>query len=205
MQLCDFFPQSRHLALSSSRKFVLNEVRPGHAEHVRDLHQRSEARQPRLAVRGDTLLPPLNRPEVDAPSEVLAYGVREVLVSLVAGLLPGRFDALADLLGGECHDKESRKVRTFCRRYNLTSSCHGIWCHDNTMTEIAATSSLGPRLKTAREAAGFTVARLARELEVDPRTVAGWQAGRSTPTVERLLEIADLLGQSPSYFLEQAA
>ena len=73
------------------------------------------------------------------------------------------------------------------------------------MTETTATSSLGPRLKAAREDADYTIARLARELGVDPRTVAGWQSGRSMPTVERLLEIAELLGKSPSYFLEQAA
>lgn len=72
------------------------------------------------------------------------------------------------------------------------------------MTEHATVSSLGRRLKEARKEAGFTIAALARELAVDPRTVAGWQAGRSTPTVERLLEIAHVLGKSPSYFLEAA-
>ena len=74
-----------------------------------------------------------------------------------------------------------------------------------TVTDSAAKSSLGERLKTARTDAGFTVSRLARELEVDPRTVSGWQAGRSTPTVERLLEIAQVLGKSPSYFIEEKA
>lgn len=78
-------------------------------------------------------------------------------------------------------------------------------CLGITMTQPATMSTLGQRLKTARVAAGYTVASLARELDVDQRTVAGWQSGRSTPTVERLLEIARVLGQPPSYFLEQAA
>lgn len=73
------------------------------------------------------------------------------------------------------------------------------------MTDSATVSSLGQRLKVARKEAGFTIASLARELAVDPRTVAGWQSGRSTPSVERLLEIAAVLDKSPSYFLEQAA
>lgn len=70
------------------------------------------------------------------------------------------------------------------------------------MTDSATVSSLGARLRIARKESGFTLARLARELDVDPRTVAGWQSGRSAPTVERLLEIARLLGKSPSFFLD---
>jgi len=73
------------------------------------------------------------------------------------------------------------------------------------MTESAAKASLGQRLRVARLEADVTIAELARALEVDPRTVAGWQSGRSAPTVERLLKIADVLGKPPSYFVEQAA
>ena len=70
------------------------------------------------------------------------------------------------------------------------------------MTESATVSSLGARLRVARRDAGFTIARLARELGVDPRTVAGWQSGRSAPSVTRLIEIARLLKKPPSYFLD---
>lgn len=69
------------------------------------------------------------------------------------------------------------------------------------MTETATESSLGARLRDARKEAKFTIARLARELDVDPRTVAGWQSGRSTPSVTRLYAISRLLKQPPSYFL----
>ena len=70
------------------------------------------------------------------------------------------------------------------------------------MTEIATESSLGARLRVARKEAHYTIARLARELGVDPRTVAGWQAGRSTPSVARLYAISRLLDKPPSYFLD---
>lgn len=73
------------------------------------------------------------------------------------------------------------------------------------MTDFAIVSSFGERLRVARKEAGFTVARLARELDVDPRTVAGWQAGRSMPSIERLGEIARLLDRPPSFFLDGIA
>lgn len=69
------------------------------------------------------------------------------------------------------------------------------------MTETATESSLGARLRVARKEASYTIARLARELDVDPRTVAGWQSGRSTPSVSRLYAISRLLKKPPSYFL----
>ena len=69
------------------------------------------------------------------------------------------------------------------------------------MTETATESSLGARLRVARMEADYTIARLARELGVDPRTVAGWQSGRSSPSFRRLIEIARLLKKPPSYFL----
>lgn len=62
----------------------------------------------------------------------------------------------------------------------------------------------GERLREARVAAEMTVADLARRLGVDPRTVAGWQAGRSRPSYERLVEIARILDRPPSFFLDEA-
>lgn len=64
---------------------------------------------------------------------------------------------------------------------------------------------IGQRIKTARTAAGVTIAEIAERLNVDQRTVAGWQAGRSRPSYERLVELARILGQPPSYFLEEEA
>jgi transcriptional regulator with XRE-family HTH domain len=76
------------------------------------------------------------------------------------------------------------------------------------MTPNAIKSSAGfrgDRIKAARLDAGWTIAALAAALGVDPRTVAGWQANRSTPSYERLVQLARLLKQPPSFFLEDAA
>lgn len=75
-----------------------------------------------------------------------------------------------------------------------------------TMTESATIDKplpLGARLRTARKERRITVAKLARELGVDTRTVARWQSGESTPSIERLTEIARLLDRPPSYFLDE--
>lgn len=76
------------------------------------------------------------------------------------------------------------------------------------MTEPVTMSSglpLGPRLKEARKDAKLTIAAIASEMGVDPRTVASWQAGRTRPSYERLVQLAALLGKPPSYFLEAVA
>lgn len=70
------------------------------------------------------------------------------------------------------------------------------------MTETATKSTVGARLRVARKEANYTITRLARELGVDPRTVAGWQSGRSAPSFGRLIEISRLLKKPPSYFLD---
>jgi transcriptional regulator with XRE-family HTH domain len=63
-------------------------------------------------------------------------------------------------------------------------------------------STLGTRLKIARNEAGFSITKLARALDVDPRTVARWQSDEAMPSVIRLGEIAEVLGKSPGYFLD---
>ncbi len=74
-----------------------------------------------------------------------------------------------------------------------------------TMTRNAMTSklagTLGGRLRQARADAGYSVTRLARELDVDPRTVTRWQADQAVPTVARLGDIARVLGKPTSFFL----
>ena len=62
--------------------------------------------------------------------------------------------------------------------------------------------SVGQRIKAARSAARLSTTKLARELDVDPRTVARWQADETMPSVVRLTEIARVLGKSPGYFLD---
>ncbi len=64
------------------------------------------------------------------------------------------------------------------------------------------TTTLGQRLKVARAERKYSITRLARELDVDPRTVARWQADEAMPSVVRLGQIAAVLGKSASYFLD---
>ena len=63
-------------------------------------------------------------------------------------------------------------------------------------------TTLGQRLKVARAERKYSITRLARELDVDPRTVARWQADEAMPSVVRLGQIAAVLGKSASYFLD---
>lgn len=72
------------------------------------------------------------------------------------------------------------------------------------MTETvtkANPTDLGRRIRQARIDADLTIAELAKRLKLDPRTVAGYQAGRSEPKLERLYAIAEATGKPPSYFI----
>jgi transcriptional regulator with XRE-family HTH domain len=66
-------------------------------------------------------------------------------------------------------------------------------------------TTLGNRLRVARKERRFTITALARELDVDPRTVARWQADKAMPSVVRLGEIARVLDKPVSYFLDEVA
>jgi len=61
--------------------------------------------------------------------------------------------------------------------------------------------TLGSRLRQARTDAGYSIQRLARELDVDPRTVNRWQADKAVPSIVRLGELARVLGKPVSYFI----
>lgn len=49
-------------------------------------------------------------------------------------------------------------------------------------------------IKCKRESAGWTQARLARELGISRATVAMWETGKSRPRYDMLPKIASLLG-----------
>jgi len=114
-------------------------------------------------------------------------------------------DSRSDLVRSERHDEQRRKMRTFCRRWDLTGFRHDVFCRVETMTQIVLERKrfpLGERIRRARKAAGLSTTKLAVELGVDPRTVARWQSDESRPSFERLAELARVLGQPPSYFVE---
>lgn len=51
------------------------------------------------------------------------------------------------------------------------------------------------QIKTARLAAGLTMAQAAELLGVTRMTIHNWESGRSEPPRERVLTQADILGQ----------
>jgi len=61
------------------------------------------------------------------------------------------------------------------------------WYASLDMTEFAG------RLKLLREARNLTQARLADLLSIDPRAYNRWERGSSTPQLETLIKIADVL------------
>jgi transcriptional regulator with XRE-family HTH domain len=65
--------------------------------------------------------------------------------------------------------------------------------------------TFGERLRTARMERDISIDALARALGVTARQVARWQAGTSHPQLERLQEIARVLGVPPSYLIDGRA
>jgi transcriptional regulator with XRE-family HTH domain len=55
-------------------------------------------------------------------------------------------------------------------------------------------TSLGPNIRAARAAAGVKQAELARRIGVTPTTVWKWENARVVPPLERIAQIADVLG-----------
>ncbi len=68
--------------------------------------------------------------------------------------------------------------------------------------------SLGHRIRLARKAAGFSSAEaLARAFEppLSGMTVQRWEMGMHKPSIDRLHELARLLGVQPSDLLDEVA
>ncbi|WP_425483191.1 helix-turn-helix domain-containing protein [Chelativorans alearense] len=60
---------------------------------------------------------------------------------------------------------------------------------------------MGGRLSRARDAAGLTVAELARRLGVKTSTIQAWETDRSQPRANRLAMLAGVLNVSLSWLL----
>ena len=54
----------------------------------------------------------------------------------------------------------------------------------------------GAHIKRLRETMGMTQRKLAQEMNVSPAAVAYWETGRSMPSTENLLSLADIFGCS---------
>ena len=66
-------------------------------------------------------------------------------------------------------------------------------------------ATLGGRLRTAREARGWSVAQLAGRVGVTVTTVARWERDRSRPRLRQLEAVARALGLPLSWFGDPAA
>ncbi|MDN2564766.1 helix-turn-helix domain-containing protein [Aquibium sp. A9E412] len=61
--------------------------------------------------------------------------------------------------------------------------------------------TIGGRLSRARDAAGLSVAQLARRLGVKSATIQAWESDRSQPRANRLAMLAGVLNVSLSWIL----
>ena len=61
------------------------------------------------------------------------------------------------------------------------------------------------RYKEARKQTGLTAVEAAAKLEVSQPTVAGWESGRKTPSIEGLEKMADLYHVTTDYLLGRPA
>lgn len=72
------------------------------------------------------------------------------------------------------------------------------------VTHSKLEAAVGARIKQARNDKHLTIAQVARHLNVDPRTVARWQAGGALPRYWKFVELAELLGRPYAWFYEDA-
>jgi len=66
-------------------------------------------------------------------------------------------------------------------------------------------TALGQMIKDAREAKGWTRARLAVEMETSEATVRNWEGGRNTPPMPRAARLCRLLRLTAAAMLHAAA
>ena len=53
---------------------------------------------------------------------------------------------------------------------------------------------IGPRIKTARQTHGLTLAEVGNSLGILPQHVQAWEAGRRNPGPKHLAKLAEVLG-----------
>lgn len=70
---------------------------------------------------------------------------------------------------------------------------------------MASVDTLGARIRAARKGAGLSQEKLAVELGVSWSTVNRYESGNTTPPLNRLRLIAEVLEVDISHLLEEAA
>jgi transcriptional regulator with XRE-family HTH domain len=60
---------------------------------------------------------------------------------------------------------------------------------------------IGKRIRYRREAAKYSQEQLAEKLELSTNHISSMECGKSLLTTKRLLELCDVLGGTPNYYL----
>lgn len=60
---------------------------------------------------------------------------------------------------------------------------------------------LGQRLKASREAKGLTLEFVGTEVDRNARSVARWEDGETEPSIEQLVQLAELYGVTTEYLI----
>ena len=60
---------------------------------------------------------------------------------------------------------------------------------------------VGKRIRHRREIAGFSQEQLAEKMELSTNHISSMECGKSLLTTSRLMDLCDILGGSPNYYL----
>ncbi len=61
--------------------------------------------------------------------------------------------------------------------------------------------SLGERIFKLRQATGYSIEELSRQLGVRAKTLRNWETDRSEPRMNKLVSLAGILGVAPTYLI----
>ena len=73
----------------------------------------------------------------------------------------------------------------------------------NVLSPSEPETTLGERLQKAREQAGLSLAMASHLAGVKPATLRDWERDRSAPRVNKLVNLAGILGVSPTHLMAE--
>ncbi len=73
----------------------------------------------------------------------------------------------------------------------------------NVLSPSEPETTLGERLQKARESAGLSLALASHLAGVKPATLRDWERDRSAPRVNKLVNLAGILGVSPTHLMAE--
>lgn len=73
----------------------------------------------------------------------------------------------------------------------------------NVLSASEPETTLGERLQKARENAGLSIAMASHLAGVRPATLRDWERDRSAPRVNKLVNLAGILGVSPTHLMAE--